>query len=195
MSLKHAFVLTGGIGTGKSTVASLLALHGHTIIDADKSAHALLEKHAKELIEIFGEGISEGGRVSRPKLGTLVFSDPAKRAALEAFLHPKIRLDLLQQAHSLEQSQKPYFLDIPLYFEIEGQKSYAISQIVLVYAPREVQMQRVAKRDKLSQEQILKRLNAQMDIEAKRALSSYILDNSKDLKHLQIQVEAFLKNL
>ncbi|BDQ27267.1 dephospho-CoA kinase [Helicobacter heilmannii] len=195
MSLKHAFVLTGGIGTGKSTAASLLALHGHTIIDADKSAHALLEKHAKELIEIFGEGISQGGQVSRPKLGALVFSDPTQRAKLEAFLHPKIRLDLLQQAHNLETSQKPYFLDIPLYFEIEGQKTYGVAQIVLVYAPKETQIQRVAKRDKLSHEQILKRLDAQMDIETKRALSPYILDNSKDLKHLQIQVEAFLNNL
>ncbi|CRF48875.1 Dephospho-CoA kinase [Helicobacter heilmannii] len=195
MSLKHAFVLTGGIGTGKSTAASLLALHGYAIIDADKSAHTLLEKHAKELIEIFGESISQGGQVSRPKLGALVFSDPTQRAKLEAFLHPKIRLDLLQQAHNLETSQKPYFLDIPLYFEIEGQKTYGVAQIVLVYAPKETQIQRVAKRDKLSHEQILKRLDAQMDIETKRALSPYILDNSKDLKHLQIQVEAFLNNL
>ncbi|CRF40923.1 dephospho-CoA kinase [Helicobacter ailurogastricus] len=195
MSLKHAFVLTGGIGTGKSTVASLLALHGYAILDADKSTHALLEKHAKELIKIFGEGISQNGQIVRKKLGTLVFGDPAKRATLEAFLHPKIRLDLLQQAHALETAKKPYFLDIPLYFEIEGQKSYGISQIILVYAPREVQMQRIAKRDHLSQAQILARLNAQINIELKRTLSPYILDNSKDLKHLQTQVEAFLNSL
>ncbi len=188
-------MLTGGIGTGKSTVASLLALHGYAILDADKSTHALLEKHAKELIKIFGEGISQNGQIVRKKLGAVVFSDPAKRATLEAFLHPKIRLDLLQQAHALETAKKPYFLDIPLYFEIEGQKSYGISQIILVYAPREVQIQRVAQRDHLSQAQILARLNAQMDIELKRTLSPYILDNSKDLKHLQTQVEAFLNSL
>lgn len=195
MSLKHAFVLTGGIGTGKSTAANLLKLHGYSILDADKSAHALLEKHAAELIKIFGEGISQNGQIVRKKLGALVFGDPAKRATLEAFLHPKIRLDLLQQAYTLETAKKPYFLDIPLYFEIEGQKSYGIPQIILVYAPREVQIQRVAQRDNLDQAQILARLNAQMDIELKRTLSPYILDNSKDLKHLQAQVEDFLNSL
>ncbi|TSA86578.1 dephospho-CoA kinase [Helicobacter mehlei] len=195
MSLTCAFVLTGGIGTGKSTVANLLRLHGYCVLDADKIAHQLLDKHALEIQALFAEDILNAGRVNRPKLGEIVFADATKRHQLEGFIHPKVRQELLEQAQSLEGHHQPYFLDIPLYYEVEGVKSYGITQVVLVYAPREVQIKRVAQRDGLGANQIAQRLNAQMDIEIKKSLSPLVLDNSKDLKHLQQEIDRLVLDL
>ncbi|GMB93513.1 Dephospho-CoA kinase CoaE [Helicobacter bizzozeronii] len=195
MSLAYAFVLTGGIGTGKSTAANLLRLHGYQVLDADKIAHQLLDQHALEIQALFAEDILNAGKIDRPKLGEIVFANASKRHQLEGFIHPKVRQELLEQAQSLETHHQPYFLDIPLYYEVQGVKSYGITQVVLVYAPREVQIQRVAQRDHLSPHQIAQRLNAQMDIEIKKSLSPLVLDNSKDLKHLQQEIEGLILDL
>ncbi|EFX43426.1 dephospho-CoA kinase [Helicobacter suis] len=191
--LKHAFVLTGGIATGKSTVGNLLSLHGFSVLDADKIAHGLFEAHNQEIAKMFMDKQS----ISRQELAPLIFNNQEARAKLEAFLHPKIREQMLKSAQELEKHNKPYFLDIPLYYEIEGIKHYGISQIVLVYAPRALQIERLQKRDShLSLEQIEKRLSAQLDIEFKKSLAPFVLDNSKDLKYLQEQVQTFIqKNL
>ncbi len=165
------------------------------MLDADKIAHQLLDKHALEIQALFAEDILNAGRVNRPKLGEIVFADATKRHQLEGFIHPKVRQELLEQAQSLEGHHQPYFLDIPLYYEVEGVKSYGITQVVLVYAPREVQIKRVAQRDGLGANQIAQRLNAQMDIEIKKSLSPLVLDNSKDLKHLQQEIDRLVLDL
>ncbi|WP_411710384.1 dephospho-CoA kinase [Helicobacter salomonis] len=194
LNLQNALVLTGGIGTGKSTVANLLRLHGYHVLDADQIAHDLFEKHNAEIAHLFPQ-VAIKDTITRQALAPLIFSDGAARAKLEALLHPKVRAAILDQAQQLEAHRQLYFLDIPLYFEVKGPESYGISDVVLVYAPRTLQIQRVAKRDKLNLDQILERLNAQMDIETKKALSSFILDNSKDLRHLQQEVEKLLVEL
>ncbi len=184
-------MLTGGIGTGKSTVASLLSLHGYSVLDADKIAHELFEQYNAEIAQLFSE-VATNHTITRQALAPLIFSDKVARAKLEALLHPKVRARMLEQAQQLETHHQPYFLDIPLYYEIEGVKSYGIAQVVLVYAPRELQITRLQARDHLSLEHIEQRLDAQMDIEIKKSLSLFVLDNSKDLKHLQAEVERLL---
>jgi len=187
---KHAIVLTGGIATGKSTVASLFMLHGFLTIDADKIAHTLLDKHSGKISELFGEQFVEDGRVLRKKLGTLIFSNIEQKEKLENFIHPLIKQEIINQAKIFEEQKKPYLIDIPLFFE---KSNYDISRSIVVYTPKEIQIERLIKRDNSSNDDALQRIDNQMDIEEKKLLATYIIDNSFDLKHLQNEVERVKK--
>ncbi|GAA8659354.1 dephospho-CoA kinase [Helicobacter pylori] len=195
MVLKNAIALTGGIGTGKSTTIKILESQGYQILDADKIAHQLLQEHQFKIAQHFGSEILEKGILNRKKLGAIVFQNANELKWLEDFLHPLIRECMLQKAYELEKNHQAYFLDIPLFFEVGGKKCYPVSKVVLVYAPRVLQIERLLERDKLKEAEILQRLACQMDIEQKRALSDYIIDNSSSLKDLNEQVERFLKTL
>jgi dephospho-CoA kinase len=191
--LKYAIALTGGISTGKSTVANLLSLQGFRKIDADSTAHKILNSSYKEIAELFGsEYINSDNSVDRKKLGSLVFGDFSAKKKLEELLHPKIKDDILLQASKLEEYQKPYLIDIPLFFET---KNYDIEDTLLVYAPKEIQLDRLIKRDHLSPQDAQNRLDAQMDIDEKKRLAKYVIDNSKDLKHLQNECEKFISDI
>ncbi|GAA9531806.1 dephospho-CoA kinase [Helicobacter pylori] len=195
MVLKNAIALTGGIGTGKSTTIKILESQGYQILDADKIAHQLLQEHRFKIARHFGSEIIEKDILNRKKLGTIVFQNANELKWLEDFLHPLIRECMLQKAYELEKNHQAYFLDIPLFFEVGGKKCYPVSKVVLVYAPRVLQIERLLERDKLKEAEILQRLACQMDIEQKRALSDYIIDNSSSLKDLNKQVERFVKTL
>ncbi|WP_441695411.1 dephospho-CoA kinase [Helicobacter pylori] len=195
MVLKNAIALTGGIGTGKSTTIKILESQGYQILDADKIAHQLLQEHRFEIAQHFGSDILEKGILNRKKLGAIVFQNANELKWLEDFLHPLIRECMLQKAYELEKNYQAYFLDIPLFFEVGGKKCYPVSKVVLIYAPRVLQIERLLERDKLTEAEILQRLAYQMDIEQKRTMSDYIIDNSSSLKDLNKQVERFLKTL
>ncbi len=190
---KHAIVLTGGIATGKSTAAALLTLSGFRIIDADKIAHRVLESSHAEIAKLFGGEYIVDGKVDRKKLGALVFANRQKRLELEAIVHPKIKAEIEQQAKKQESFGKPYLIDIPLFFEREG--AYDIEKVIVVYAPKEIQLQRLMSRDALSEEEALLRINAQLPIEQKREKATFVIDNSKDLLHLQKECERVKKEI
>ncbi len=195
MVLKNAIALTGGIGTGKSTTIKILESQGYPILDADKIAHQLLQEHRFKIAQHFGSDILEKGILNRKKLGTIVFQKANELKWLEDFLHPLIRERMLKKAYELEKNHQAYFLDIPLFFEVGGKKCYPVGRVVLIYAPRVLQIERLLERDKLKEAEILQRLACQIDIEQKRTLSDYIIDNSSSLKDLNKQVERFLKTL
>ncbi|GAA7421929.1 dephospho-CoA kinase [Helicobacter pylori] len=195
MVLKNAIALTGGIGTGKSATIKILESQGYKILDADKIAHQLLQEYRFKIAQHFGSEILEKGILNRKKLGAIVFQKANELKWLEGFLHPLIRECMLKKAYELEKNHQAYFLDIPLFFEVGGKKRYPVSKVVLVYAPRTLQIERLLERDKLKEAEILQRLSCQMDIEQKRAMSDYIIDNSSSLKDLAKQVERFLKTL
>ncbi|AFI05354.1 dephospho-CoA kinase [Helicobacter cetorum] len=195
MILKNAIALTGGIGTGKSTTASLLESQGYKVLDADKIAHQLLQEQRLVIAKHFGLDILENDILDRKKLGAIVFSDKTKLEWLEKFLHPLIREMMLKEALLLDTLNKPYFLDIPLFFEVGGKEHYPVSKVVLIYTPRALQIKRILERDKLKEVKILQRLECQMDIEQKRLMSDYVIDNSSSLKDLQHHLECFLKTL
>ncbi|WP_033735894.1 dephospho-CoA kinase [Helicobacter pylori] len=195
MVLKNAIALTGGIGTGKSTTIKILESQGHQILDADKIAHQLLQEHRFKIAQHFGSEILEKGILNRKKLGAIVFQNANELKWLEGFLHPLIRECMLEKAYELEKNHQAYFLDIPLFFEVGGKKCYPVSKVVLIYAPKALQIERLLERDKLKEAEILQRLACQMDIDQKRAMSDYIIDNSSSLKDLNKQVERFLKTL
>ena len=192
MAFKFAKVLTGGIGTGKSTASSLFFLHGFQIIDADKIAHTVLNRETKIIKKEFGDDFANNQIVNRKKLGRLVFSNPDDLKKLEDILHPKIYSEIEAQSEKLDNFGIPYLIDLPLFFE---KKNYPIQESILVYAPREIQIKRVIERDNLSLDEVEKRLNIQIDIEEKRTLSTYILDNSLTLKHFQKEIENLINKL
>ena len=171
----NAIVLTGGIATGKSTVAAMFADDGFGIIDADRVAHEVLEREQAQIVEHFGEEIVSGGKVDRKALGSVVFADPAKRRLLESILHPLIREAIYAEAGRLETRGDPYIVDIPLFFETGR---YPIEKVIVVYAPREVQVDRLIQREGYSRQEALKRIEAQMPIEEKRTKATWLIDNS-----------------
>lgn len=188
----YSVALTGGIATGKSTVASLFRLHGFLTIDADKIAHKLLDIHYKDIENLFGTDYIKEKKVLRKKLGNLIFNDLVEKRKLENLLHPLIKNEIIKEAQVFEKQQKPYLIDIPLFFE---NKNYEIETSIVVYTPKDLQLKRLIKRDKSTQEEALLRINNQMNIEEKKKLATYIIDNSKDLISLQNEVERVKKEL
>ena len=188
----HAIALTGGIATGKSTVASLFMMHGFLTIDADKIAHKILDENVSKITELFGEKYIKDNKVNRKELGNLIFNDVIQKKKLENFIHPLIKQQIIKDARIFEEQKKPYLIDIPLFFE---NKNYDIKNSIVVYTPKEIQISRLMARDNSSQDEALSRINNQMDIEDKKKLASYIIDNSLNLKNLQNEVERVKKEL
>ena len=183
---KNAIVLTGGIGTGKSTVATLLKLYGYKIIDADEISKKVFETKKDKIKEIFGT-------TDRKELRKIVFNDKEKLKILEDLILPEVKKEVLQKAALLEKDNVPYFVDLPLFFEKQNYDEF--DKVLVVYAPKELQIQRVTKRDNVSKEDVKAILNNQMDIEEKKARANFIIDNSKDLKHLQKEIEKFIQKI
>lgn len=192
MAYKHAIALTGGIATGKSTAASLLMLNGMRIIDADTISHEILDASSAWVRENFGEAFVDGTKVNRTKLGTLIFSDKEAKKKLEDFLHPKIRAEIETRSIKQDSLGFAYLIDIPLFFE---KGAYDIQESVVVYTPKEIQLERFMKRNGYSKEESLRRIESQMDIEEKRKRATWVIDNSQDLKHLQQECEAFVATI
>jgi dephospho-CoA kinase len=193
MAYKYAIALTGGIATGKSTVASLLALNGMRVIDADTISHEILDASTAWVADTFGEEyLSGSSKVNRPKLGTYIFSHPEAKKKLEAYLHPKIKAEIEKRSEKQDSFSFPYLIDIPLFFE---NNNYAIEQSVVVYTPPEIQLERFMKRNGYSKEESLKRMQTQLPIDVKKERATWVIDNSKNLKHLQNEVEAFVEKI
>ena len=189
MAFEYAIALTGGIATGKSTVASLMALNGMRVIDADTISHEILDASVSWVKESFGDEYISASKVNRTKLGSLVFSDEKKKKVLEEFLHPKIRAEIEKRSIKQDGFKFPYLIDIPLFFE---NGAYEIKDSVVVYTPSDVQLERFMKRNKYSQEESLNRIASQMPIDEKKTKATWVIDNSKNLKHLQQEVEDFV---
>jgi len=192
MAFEYAIALTGGIATGKSTVASLLALNGMRVIDADSISHKILSASHNWVSQTFGDEYVNNKQVDRAKLGELIFSNPEKKRILEEYLHPKIYKEIENQSIKQDSFKFPYLIDIPLFFE---NNNYNIKDSVVVYTPKELQLERFIKRNGYSKEESLKRIASQLPIDEKRKRATWVIDNSKDLKHLQNEVELFVEKI
>ncbi len=189
MAFEYAIALTGSIATGKSTVASLMALNGMRIIDADTISHEILDASSQWVEETFGSKYLRLGKVDRPKLGEYIFANEEAKKILEDFLHPKIRDEILKRSQRQDTLKFPYLIDIPLFFE---NNNYDIEDSVVVYTPADVQLERFMKRNGYSKEESLKRIATQFPIDEKRDRATWVIDNSKNLKHLQQECENFV---
>lgn len=181
--------LTGGIGSGKSSVAELFGRLGAPIIDADLIARELTRIGHPLLQEIghaFGAGvINADGSLNRRALGNLVFANPDQRRQLEQILHPPIRREM---EHRLRACAAPYaILVIPLLLETRQQDIADI--IIVVDLPEQLQIKRVMQRDGLSEDQVRGILAAQCQRSERLAAADYLIDNSGGLDQLIDQVE------
>jgi dephospho-CoA kinase len=181
MAFEYAIVLTGSIATGKSTVAKFFETNGFTLIDADKIAHAILDAQHLEIKAHFGESCVDENKVNRKILGKIIFENKAERTFLESLLHPLIFEEIEHLAKKEDRNEKPYFVDIPLFFENER---YPIRRHLVVYTPKEKQLNRLMERDGYTREEALMRIDTQIDIEEKRKRATYVVDNSGDLHEL-----------
>lgn len=181
--------LTGGIGSGKSTVAGLFAARGVPVIDADAIARQLVapgQPALEAIVAAFGpEMLDEQGDLDRARLRELIFSDSQQRLQLEAILHPRIRAEMTTRIGTLN---APYvLLVIPLLFE--AAQTDLVDLVLVVDAAPDVQRERVAARDALAEPQIEAILAAQLDRDHRVERADDVLDNSGDPAALEQQVD------
>ena len=186
IEFKNGIVLTGSIATGKSTVAALFKMFKFLVIDADKIAHKLLDENFVFVEKNFGKEFVANKKVIRDKLAKLVFNNKDLLTQLENFLHPLIKQTIIKEAKLYEEQNKPYLIDLPLFFE---KKNYNIDKIIVVYTPKHIQLQRLMKRDNISKKEALQKISLQIDIENKKQKATFLIDNSKDLNYTIKEVE------
>jgi len=186
--------LTGGIASGKSTVAALLSRRGAVVVDADALAHEVLLPDGPafdDVVARFGREVLDGtGAVDRSALGDIVFADSALRADLERITHPRINT-LMQErlAAALDSGAPLVVADIPLLFERDLESAF--DGTMLVYVPPAVQLRRLRDRDGLDDMSAQRRIVAQLPIDDKRARATWIIDNAGDVDATAAQVDAW----
>jgi len=190
--------LTGGIGSGKSTVAQWFKKRGVTVLDADKIVHSLLRSDAStlsKLVDEFGpEILEENGEINRSKLGNLVFSDEDARKRLECIVHPRVvECMKAEQAALLDTGAQLCVWDVPLL--IEAGFSNFVDAVWVVWVPRELQIIRVLKRDKLSLAEVEARIAAQGSLDDKRQQADVVIDNSRSELETERQLEEIWEKL
>ena len=197
--------LSGGIGSGKTTVRKQLEGMGAHTVCADEVVHELQapgQPLLQDLAEAFGEEILQpDGALDRKALGEVVFNDAEARARLGAIMHPPVVAEIVRRAQAAMASDPPLVVvDIPLLFEgVKSQTGSAVAldydALVLVWIPREMQIERTAKRDQSSTEESEKRVAAQMPIDAKREMASHVIDNSGTEEETAAQVRDLWQSL
>jgi len=182
--------LTGGIGSGKSTVAELLAARGAWIVDADAVARAVVEPGSPalaRLVERFSEEILDrDGALDRAALARLAFADDESRRDLEAITHPAINEEFLRRMQEAP-ADSIVVCDVPLLAESKQAQARGYPIVIVVEAPREVRLERLEDRgvDRADAEA---RMGAQASDDARRALATHVIDNSGDRAALEAQV-------
>lgn len=189
--------LTGGIACGKSTVARMLEKRGAKIVDADLIAREVVEPGSPVLAQIvdrFGRDVlNADGSLNRKRLADIIFSDAEAKRDLERLTHPAIRARIRERLAELER-ERPRGLnvaDIPLLYESKLEHEYP--EIMVVYVPESVQLQRLMERDGLDERQAMSRIRAQMPIEEKKRRADIVIDNSGSLRETEEQVDRFWK--
>lgn len=187
--------LTGGIGSGKSTVTKMLIEKNIKVIDADLIAREVLNIYPEikeEIKNSFGkEFFDDSGNLLRRKLGELVFNSADKRVQLENIILPFIIKEITYRLNELEGTgEKIAFVDAPLLIETGIYKNMDYN--VLVYVDKETQINRVMGRDGFSKEHTLKRIEAQIDLDDKKNFVDYIIDNSGSIANTKNQLEQIL---
>ncbi|WP_454379816.1 dephospho-CoA kinase [Streptococcus sp. Marseille-Q6504] len=189
--------ITGGIASGKSTVTEFLRQKGFQVVDADAVVHQLQKPGGRlyqVLVEHFGEKILlENGELNRPLLGSLIFSNPEEQEWSKRTQGEIIREELAALRNLFAQTEALFFMDIPLLFE----QDYAswFDETWLVYVNRDVQLERLMKRDQISKEAAESRLNSQWPLERKISLASHSLDNNGNQEQLIAQVVQLLEEM
>ena len=186
--------ITGSIACGKSTVSNYLKSKGYIVIDADKIGHeALDDDYVKEkLILAFGNEILEDNKISRQKLGELVFGNSSNLNVLNSIIHPEIRKKILEKIDK-NNDKELIFIDVALLFEAKFDD--LVDKIIVVYVDKNTQLTRLMKRNSISKKEALSRIVSQMSPIEKAKLGDYMVNNNLDVINTYEQVDKVLSEL
>lgn len=184
--------LTGGIGSGKSTVAKILQTLGEAVVDADALSKQVIEVGEigyQKVLQNFGNSIlAENKSIDRAKLAKIVFSSPEKLLSLEQIIHPEVQQKVLQEKLRFSKmGLSRCFYDVPLLFEKHLEAQF--NSIVLVYSKLDVRIRRIQLRNQWSLQEIENRISAQISLEEKVKMSTYVINNNSGLIDLEEEVK------
>jgi len=191
--------LTGGIGTGKSSVSKRLSALGLPVLDADAISRKQLEIDGgcyNSAVQLFGKGIlNAAGSINRKSVADIVFHDKAMLEALNALIHPAVwnQMDAAAKILEAEDSEVPVVFDVPLLIESGWHKEMDIT--ILVTCPQDLVIKRVMQRDGASREEVLARMQAQMNQDEKLKFADIVIDNSGTYEALLDQVDRLYQKL
>ncbi|XP_070566456.1 dephospho-CoA kinase domain-containing protein-like [Ptychodera flava] len=189
--------LTGGIASGKSTVANFFRELGCPILDADVIAREVVEPNKpawKKIVKHFGnEILLENGQLNRPMLGQIVFSNPAQRKVLNSITHPEIQKSMMWQIFLyFIKGHQFVILDIPLLYEGSKLKK-VLKEVIVVSCDEETQLNRLMQRNDFSEEEAMNRIQSQMPLTQKCQLANHIIDNTGTVEQTQEQVSTLYR--
>jgi dephospho-CoA kinase len=189
--------LTGGAGSGKSTVAAMLRELGAEVVDADEASHAVYEPGTPgfaAVVREFGDRYVRDGRIDRKALGKLVFKDPDARRRLNAIVHPLVREWMADRtSEAVERSAEVVVQDVPLLFENNLESLFPT--VILVWVPEAVQVERLVGGRGFTPEQAREVIAAQLPIDAKRSRATHVIDNTGSRESTRTQVEGLWRSL
>lgn len=190
--------LTGGAGSGKSTVGRMLKKLGASVIDADEIAHRIIKKGMpayKKLINAFGEKILDpDGEINRKALRKEAFSSPEKIKTLNSITHPEIGKAIMEEIKKkIKKNAEHIVLDVPLL--IESNLHTLFRPVIVVYAPEKVCIQRLIERDSVSKSEAQRLIGSQMPIEKKLKYADFVIDNGGNIKETEKSVKKIWKSL
>ena len=184
--------VTGGVASGKTTVARMIENLGAPTIDFDLLSRVVVEPHKpawKEIIAYFGKQVLLADKtLDRDKISQIVFREPAKRKKLESFIHPRIFDEFTRRVKEVAVKDPPAIIQVVVPLLFEAQMQLFFHKILLVYIPQAMQAERLIKRDRVSGEMAANILKAQWPIEEKKAYADFVIDNSGTLKETRRQV-------
>ncbi|MCE4985474.1 dephospho-CoA kinase [Staphylococcus arlettae] len=186
--------LTGGIATGKSTVAELLEIHGFKIVDADVASRKAVAKGSEGLAQVkaaFGdEAIAENGEMDRQYVGDIVFNYPEKRLELNEIVHPIVRTIMDEEKDQFLAEGYNVIMDIPLLYENNLQET--VDEVWLVYTSESIQIDRLMERNDMLLEDAKARVLSQISIDKKRRMADHVIDNRDSKLELKQNLEQLL---
>lgn len=191
--------LTGGIATGKSSVAAMFQKRGAHVIDYDELSHLVIEPDRpawKDIVDFFGNSVlNEDRTIDRPKLGKIVFSDADKRKRLQGFIYPRLFEEYNRRLQEISQKEPRAIVlaDVPLLIEQGMQAMFA--KLIVVYATREQQIDRLTRIKGYDVDDAVERLQAQMPVDEKLKYADYVVHNTGPLEQTEVEVEEIWKDL
>jgi len=197
---KHFLLgVTGGIASGKSTVSEMLGELGSPLIDFDLIARQVVEPGTPglaKIVEYFGRQVlAEDGSLDRKKVSDIVFGDMEKRKKLEGFTHPPIYEEFFKQVEAIAKKDPEAIIQVSVPLLIELNLQYLFDKLLVIHVPAKVQIERLASRDGISQEEAANILKAQLPIDEKLQFADFVVDNTKDLAHTQKQLKGVWEQL
>ena len=197
--------LTGGFGTGKSTVSQILRKKKFPVIDLDTISHEVIKipKVIEKIVENFGKEVLENSgnfenknnaiRISREKLGKIIFENKEKRLLLNSIMHPEILHVMREQISKYKKNNKIIFVEIQLLFEVQWEKEF--DYILLISAKKNTQIRRILERDKRSENDALNIINSQLPLDEKKKRSDFVIENDGNIEELKEKIDKFLEYL